>query len=115
MAGLLGFPLVTKAEPYTSIAQKQIAKEKVTHSLLGALIVSFLVIIVVVLALLFLLHRAKMAGLSLKHSRLLGSPDHTTMESSHAQTSTPGGSVRYLSFFFYWSVKSADELPFHNK
>ena len=62
---------------------------------MGALIVSAFVIILVVVALVFLLHRAKRAGLSLKHSRLLGSPDHTTMESSHAQTSTPGGSVSF--------------------
>lgn len=88
---MLGFPLVKKAEPYTSALVQ--VDPAVTHSLMGALIVSALVIVLVVLALLFLLHRAKRAGLSLKHSRLLGSPDHTTMESSHAQTSTPGGSV----------------------
>ena len=92
--GLLGFPLVTKAEPYTSALVA--ADPTVTHSLMGALVVSSLVIVLVVLALLFLLHRAKRAGLSLKHSRLLASPDHTTMEHSHAQTSTPEGSVSYF-------------------
>ena len=92
--GMLGFPLVKKAEPYTSALVA--ADPTVTHSLMGALVVSFLVIVLVVLALLFLLHRAKRAGLSLKQSRLLGSPDHcTTMESSHAQTS-PEGSVSLI-------------------
>lgn len=102
--GMLGFPLVKKAEPYTSALVQ--VDPAVTHSLMGALIVSALVIVLVVLALLFLLHRAKRAGLSLKHSRLLGSPDHTTMESSHAQTSTPGGSV---------SQSSIDDMSFTRK
>ena len=90
----LGFPLVTKAEPYLPKPDRLVTASgsSQTHYLMAALIVSAFVIILVVLALVFLLHRAKRAGLSLKHSRLMGSPDHTTMESSHAQT-TPGGSV----------------------
>lgn len=90
---ILGYPLEIKAEPYTQEIIGQSAQVAETQYLMGALIVSAFVIILVVVALVFLLHRAKRAGLSLKHSRLLGSPDHTTMESSHAQTSTPGGSV----------------------
>ena len=95
VAGMLGFPLVTKAEPY---AERLVAQDPVvTHSLMGALIVSAFVIVFVVMALLFLLHRANRAGLSLKHSRLLGSPDHTTMDRSDAQTS-PASSVSFLKF-----------------
>lgn len=92
----MGFPLVTKAEAYYPRPDKLVsASASQTHYLMAALIVSAFVIILVVLALVFLLHRAKRAGLNLKHSRLMGSPDHTTMESSHAQT-TPGGSVSLL-------------------
>ena len=93
---ILGYPLEIKAEPYTQELIDQSPQVAETQYLMGALIVSAFVIVLVVVALVFLLHRAKRAGLSLKHSRLLGSPDHTTMESTHAQTSnetTPKGSV----------------------
>ena len=95
---VLGFPLVTKAEPYIHYAKLIDTAQSETHYLMAALIVSAFVILLVVLALAFLLHRAKRAGVSLKHSRLFSSPD-VTMESSHAQTSSPGGSVSSLTFF----------------
>ena len=111
VAGMLGFPLVTKAEPY---AERLVAQDPVvTHSLMGALIVSAFVIVFVVMALLFLLHRANRAGLSLKHSRLLGSPDHTTMESSHAQTS-PQSEASSVSSFVLFRKKLLDDRTFFN-
>ena len=96
---ILGYPLEIKAEPYTQEIIGQSAQVAETQYLMGALIVSAFVIILVVVALVFLLHRAKRAGLSLKHSRLLGSPDHTNMESSHCQTSPESGSVSEIEYF----------------
>ena len=56
MAGMLGFPLVTKAEPY---AERWIAQDPViTHSLTGALIFSAFIIVLIIIALAFLAHRA---------------------------------------------------------
>ena len=106
-----GFPIVTKAEPYLArpLARVDLADPGQTHYLMAALIVSAFVIVLVVLALVFLLHKAKRAGLSLKHSRLMGSPDHTTMDRSDAQTS-PDGSVSeiIINLFFHIIISQKD-------
>ncbi len=54
---MLGFPLITKAEPYVPLPERLIAEKGQTQFLVAALVVSAMVIILVVLALLFLLHR----------------------------------------------------------
>ena len=59
---MLGFPLVTKAEPYLAAPYQRLVggSEGQTPFLVAALVVSALVIVLVVLALLFLLHRYAM-------------------------------------------------------
>jgi hypothetical protein len=70
--GLLGYKLVTKAEPYSARAERRVSTTtSQTHFLMAALIVSAFVIVLVVLALLFILHRyvsiATLLTLTTKH------------------------------------------------
>ena len=83
MKALLGFQPKIKAEPYTSgeagkyTGEIQIAgpAEHHTNLLIAAVFISAFLVILVLVALLFLLHRAKTnGGLANKHRKLQGSP-----------------------------------------
>ena len=110
MRSQLGYEPVIKAEPYTAgtpghykdiLSAGTAAKH--TNLLIAAVIISAFLVILVLVALLFLLHRAKMngGGLLNKH-RKLGSPISTIDGSSknasqHGLQSSIGGSA--VSFY----------------
>ena len=94
VATVLGFPLITKAEPYTAQAQALMAHSASTHTnwLIGAVIVSTILALVILLALLLLLHRYKRE--ETKHRRLLPSPGPSSQEDQNQPCSlSPEGSV----------------------
>eukprot|EP00095_Tigriopus_kingsejongensis_P009409 maker-scaffold143_size313727-snap-gene-1.22 protein:Tk09409 transcript:maker-scaffold143_size313727-snap-gene-1.22-mRNA-1 annotation:"PREDICTED: uncharacterized protein LOC100142575" len=73
VASVLGFPLVTKAEPYTVRAEPYIQSSASSTSwLIAAVIVSTCLALIILLALLLLLHRFKKEENN--HKRLLPSP-----------------------------------------
>eukprot|EP00094_Tigriopus_californicus_P009459 TCALIF_09122-PA protein Name:"Protein of unknown function" AED:0.06 eAED:0.04 QI:0/0.6/0.33/0.83/0.8/0.66/6/74/974 len=100
VAEVLGFPLVTKAEPYTVRAEPYIQRAtSQTSWLIAAVVVSTCLAIIVLLALLLLLRHYKKE--ENKHKRLLASPGPSTSPDEHSQTgihatmgiSSPMGSV----------------------
>ena len=83
MKALLGFKPVIKAEPYTAGKKERYIgpvttagpAEHHTNLLIAAVFISAFLVILVLVALLFLLHRAKTnGGLLNKHRKLQGSP-----------------------------------------
>ena len=91
---VLGFPLITKAEPYTAQAQALRAQQASTHTnwLIGAVVVSSILALVILLALLLLLHRYKRE--ETKHKRLLTSPGPSSQGDHNQPCSlSPDGSV----------------------
>ena len=85
MQALLGFPPRIKAEPYTAGKAGRIIgdptiqvagpAEHHTNLLIAAVFISAFLVILVLVALLFLLHRAKTnGGLANKHRKFQGSP-----------------------------------------
>ena len=84
MQALLGFPPRIKAEPYTAGKAGRIIGDPIqiagpaehhTNLLIAAVFISAFLVILVLVALLFLLHRAKTnGGFSNKHRKLQGSP-----------------------------------------
>ena len=84
MQALLGFPPRIKAEPYTAGKARRIIGDPIqiagpaehhTNLLIAAVFISAFLVILVLVALLFLLHRAKSnGGLANKHRKLQGSP-----------------------------------------
>lgn len=105
VAEVLGFPLVTKAEPYTVRAEPYIQRAtSQTSWLIAAVVVSTCLAIIVLLALLLLLHHYKKE--ENKHKRLLASPGPSTSPDEHSQTGihatmgilSPMGSIDRAAF-----------------
>lgn len=79
---MLGFPLVTKAEPYVPRAEKYTGTSSVptsgsshTSLLIAAVIISAFLVVLVLIVLLFLIKRAKKnGGISVGHRKLMASP-----------------------------------------
>ena len=103
---LLGFKPVIKAEPYTSGTPDRLTgdvitagtTEQHTNLLIAAVFISAFLVILVLVALLFLLHRAKTnGGLANKHRKLQDSPisgiSETLDPSQRGPQSSIGGSV----------------------
>ena len=104
MKALLGFQPVVKAEPYTAGIQGSYtdnrpvttagSPEHHTNLLIAAVFISAFLVILVLVALLFLLHRAKTnGGWANKHRKLQGSPISGTMAGSSQIHQSISGSV----------------------
>ena len=102
---LLGFPPVIKAEAYTGGTTAKYKDDVMTagtaaqhtNLLIAAVFISAFLVILVLVALLFLLHRAKTNGGFLRHRKLQGSPISGISSSQHPSQrglhSSLGGSV----------------------
>ena len=85
---VLGFPLITKAEPYTADRNAvPVVQSASPHTgwLVAAVIISTALAIVILLALLLLMHRYKAE--ENRHKRLLGSPGPGSSQEGASQAS----------------------------
>ena len=99
---MLGFPLVTKAEPYVPRASPYTDRHPVenaghTSLLIAAVIISAFLVILVLIALMFLMKKNGASGL--KHRKLMGTPTSATSGPTNSQGASQGqtslaGSVR---------------------
>lgn len=93
VSSVLGFPLITKAEPYAARAEALVKTASAhTHWLIAAVIVSSALAVVILLALVFLLHRYKTEDD--KHNRLLlASPGPSSQGGEQNAAFSPNASV----------------------
>ena len=106
---VLGFPLITKAEPYKARAEALVEKAtSQTNWLIAAVVMAGLLAVLVLLALLFLLHKYKHERYM--HSRLLASPGGSSSRSGGSDGSpVDAGTVREQ--VLYWSIWPTPQSP----